>query len=261
MAVKKSNAVAVTLAVAGVITLVVWLLWPDVENVQTRSVYEDFLTDVFLVKNGSIVAENGFTASGQVDILENGTRHALRIVDFESSDCADLVISLGDALNITIPNAMMVESVLPGNVDVEDYDGFVLYCQTSGEVFGRGDFVEQESPIVSFGEFESRNDYTVKGNITILRKNEGFVMRFNDIEVQSGPDVFLYLTPNEAPNDVSTEGTIRIELDAIPGGFFAQEGTFRQALPDGVDGTKFNGANVWCRRFGATFGLTTLRKP
>lgn len=62
--------------------------------------------------------------------------------------------------------------------------------------------------------------------------------RFEDIEVSSGPDVFLYLTTDESnPNDVDAEGSVRVELDDSERGTFSFTGTFTQTtLPDGFVG-------------------------
>lgn len=59
--------------------------------------------------------------------------------------------------------------------------------------------------------------------------------RFEDIEVDPGPDVYLYLTTDEDdPDGVDAEGSLRVELDDSERGTFSFTGTFIQTtLPDG----------------------------
>ncbi|CAN0415301.1 unnamed protein product, partial [Hapterophycus canaliculatus] len=60
-------------------------------------------------------------------------------------------------------------------------------------------------------------------------------LRFEDIEVSEGPDVYLYLTTDvDEPEEVGGEGSIRVELDGPERGTFSFTGTFTQeTLPDG----------------------------
>lgn len=67
----------------------------------------------------------------------------------------------------------------------------------------------------------------------IWAANERASHRFEDIEVDPGPDVFLYLTTDASdPDDVDADGTLRVELDESVEGTFSFTGTFTNTVPD-----------------------------
>ncbi|CAM9226784.1 unnamed protein product, partial [Sphacelaria rigidula] len=83
-----------------------------------------------------------------------------------------------------------------------------------------------------------------------------FVFRFQNIEVSSGPDVFLYLTTDsDDPDDVDAEGSLTVIVDGADRGTFSFTGNFSQTVPDGfVSPEDYVAAVVWCDQFDVFFG-------
>lgn len=81
-------------------------------------------------------------------------------------------------------------------------------------------------------------------------------LRFEDIAVSAGPDVFLYLTTDaNDPDDVDAEGSLTVLVEEAERGTFSFTGTFSQDVPDDfVSPETYVAAVVWCDQFSVLFG-------
>jgi hypothetical protein len=115
--------------------------------------------------------------------------------------------------------------------------------------------------VIKMGTFSGTGGHGVSGTVSLLRDGETYYLRFENYSQTQGPDVFVYLTPAESPEEsgeIAAGRKIRIDGGA-DGGESTKEGTFTQRLSDDVDATQYNGVGIWCEDFGVSFGSATLQ--
>jgi len=89
-----------------------------------------------------------------------------------------------------------------------------------------------------------------RGGAQVLQTVNGPVLSFgDDFEVAQGPDLFVYLSPNAAGQELGEYASLG-SLKSVTG---AQEYT----LPDNYESYKT--VVIWCRAFGVTFATAELR--
>lgn len=99
--------------------------------------------------------------------------------------------------------------------------------------------------------------HDVSGRVTLLRAADGsHLLRFEEYEATSGPDVYYYLTPTpRADSTASVEGAgLRVTVPGGDDGEATLRGDFNVPLPDGFDPSAYRGLSVWCERFNVLFG-------
>lgn len=81
-------------------------------------------------------------------------------------------------------------------------------------------------------------------------------LRFEDFETDNGPDLFVYLTTEDAAGDNDQFGADGefIDLGVLKGNV----GDQNYEIPTDVDLDKYNTVVIWCRRFGVAFGAADL---
>ena len=98
------------------------------------------------------------------------------------------------------------------------------------------------------GTFHGADDFHFgEGTASIIETSPGrFTLRFEELSVRNGPDLFVYLSP-------SAEGYADgvLELGALK----ATDGSFGYELPDGIDPTDFASAVIWCKQFAVLFAV------
>lgn len=116
------------------------------------------------------------------------------------------------------------------------------------------------STVVATGTFEGTAGHTVRGQVSLVRDAEGYLLRFEDYEQTQGPDVYIYLTQAADPDtSAAVESGYKVRIDGGAGdGESTKVGTFEQRLPDDLDPRGFRGVAVWCDRFSTPFGAATL---
>jgi hypothetical protein len=104
---------------------------------------------------------------------------------------------------------------------------------------------------VARGRFRGADDFHYGSGIArILESSPGvFVLRFEDLSVRNGPDLYVYLSP-------SVEGYAggAIELGRLK----ATDGSFNYAIPSGTDVERLRSAVVWCKAFSVQFAHAAL---
>lgn len=268
------------LALAAIIGILVWVFTRP-ENIDTIDVDEDVDLQS-QIRVGSLVSVGGNMARGNFTILRTGEdQYSIEAVNFGASPCPELELYWTSTPNPTAisPNLGMIEITtteasngtfkkdLGEAFDPTTTEGLALWCASFSELFGNAAFSEliMVNPVISSGTWQGAGGQNTQGTIEVIQRTEfvnnspvtRYSLRFQDLEVDAGPDLYLYLTPNPAPVDISVAGTVRVELDGIR--FFAKKGNFIQDLDESItDPTIFKGAIVWCDRFSHIFGTTTL---
>lgn len=101
------------------------------------------------------------------------------------------------------------------------------------------------------GQFRGADDFHFgRGTALIIETSPGtFVLRVEEFSVRNGPDLFVYLSPDE---DGFGEGAVNL------GKLKATDGAFNYEIPAGVDVSKFKSAIVWCKQFSTLFAVAPL---
>lgn len=110
--------------------------------------------------------------------------------------------------------------------------------------------------LVAQGELMGADSFhTGEGRVLIVEGPDGLgTLRFEDYSVRNGPDLHVYLTPDEG-GDVHTDGAI--DLGAVR----ATRGNVNYEIPEGVDLSSFRGAVIYCEPFSVVFASATLASP
>jgi hypothetical protein len=88
-----------------------------------------------------------------------------------------------------------------------------------------------------------------RGSIEVVERQSGPILVFKeDFEVATGPDLYVYLSPNPAGQELGEFASL--------GALKANGGTQEYNLPD--DYKNYKTVVVWCRAFGVTFATAEL---
>jgi hypothetical protein len=79
-------------------------------------------------------------------------------------------------------------------------------------------------------------------------------LRFEDLNVDNGPDLKVYLAPAPASSDEGSFDDDTVSLGDLKGNI----GDQNYEIPAGVDLDRFRSAVVWCERFGVGFAVAPL---
>ena len=82
---------------------------------------------------------------------------------------------------------------------------------------------------------------------TIPLESGETVLRLENFRSTNGPDLYLYLSVDDAARDFISLGKLK-----------ANQGDQNYDIPDGVDLTKYNKVLVWCKPFGVLFGSAEI---
>ena len=128
--------------------------------------------------------------------------------------------------------------------------GFPIVCFLSLVFFSSFFFLffNIKSYFLIFFSYHNNNDNKTRPFLLLYR--------FVDIEVSSGPDVFLYLTTDpDDPDDVDATGSLTVIVEGAERGTFSFTGNFSQTVPDGFTTPEdYVAAVVWCDQFSVFFG-------
>lgn len=113
------------------------------------------------------------------------------------------------------------------------------------------------------GAFAGADDFHyARGTVELYRAADGtFVLRFEDYDARSGPDVYLYLTKSAGDSSTSAvegEGLRIFVPGGANGGQATLRGNFNVELPAGTDALAYGGITIWCDDFNQFFGSAPL---
>ena len=92
------------------------------------------------------------------------------------------------------------------------------------------------------------------GTARIIETNDGAVLQLEDFEVTNGPDLYVLLAENAAPQTHDEFGEY-LELARLKGNI----GNQRYALPAGMDAGTYSSVVIYCKAFSVVFATATLR--
>jgi hypothetical protein len=108
--------------------------------------------------------------------------------------------------------------------------------------------------VVSEGDFRPLA-HDARGTAVLIEAADGNTyLRFEDFEVENGPDLKVYLSRAEAnaPEDELAADIVDL------GGLKGNAGDQNYIVPASVDLTQYRSAVVWCRRFSVGFAVAPL---
>lgn len=101
-------------------------------------------------------------------------------------------------------------------------------------------------------------DHDASGIAKLVRLADGsHLIRFEDLVVENGPDLRIYLTAAAADHDPSTIDDDFVDLGALKGNL----GNQNYEIPADVDVSRFRAVSVWCRRFATGFAVAPIGPP
>jgi len=105
--------------------------------------------------------------------------------------------------------------------------------------------------VVASGSFTGADEFHFgRGTAAIVETGTGrYTLRFEDFAVRNGPDLFVYLSPDEA-------GYVNGALEL--GRLKADQGAFNYDLPEGTDPGSYASVVVWCKQFAVQFAVAPL---
>lgn len=110
------------------------------------------------------------------------------------------------------------------------------------------------SDVLATGSFGDRAHHA-SGTVRVLRVGDRQVLRLDGLDVENGPDLYVYLTraKADAPNDAF--GSNFVSLGRLKG----NKGDQTYAIPPGTDLASYGTVAIWCKRFSVVFGTAALR--
>ena len=94
-------------------------------------------------------------------------------------------------------------------------------------------------------------DHQATGKAAVYRLADGArVVRLEDLDMQNGPDLFVYLVPEAGQREPGGG----VNLGRLKG----NKGNQQYALPAGTDPDDFDAVLVWCRQFATAFAGAPL---
>jgi hypothetical protein len=147
---------------------------------------------------------------------------------------------LDDKVDEPVPGA-----AAPGPAEDEPVSG--------ADTPGHDQAPEAEAKTLVSGTFTPLN-HDAEGKALILEVDGVRFLRFEEFEVENGPDLKVYLSNASASADPSTFDDDFIDLGDLKGNI----GNQNYKISADVDLAKYRSAVVWCRRFSVGFAVADL---
>ena len=80
--------------------------------------------------------------------------------------------------------------------------------------------------------------------------NDGSILRFENLKVTNGPDLYVYLSTDKAASEFVSLGKLK-----------ANNGNQNYNIPSDTDLSKYNMVLIWCKAFSILFGSAELMMP
>ena len=123
---------------------------------------------------------------------------------------------------------------------------------------GNGEPDQQQAPpfeTLARGGFRSLA-HAGEGTALVLERDDGArFLRFENFEVENGPDLKVYLST--APADSEDDDDFNVDFVSL-GALKGNVGDQNYEIPDSVDLSRYQSAVIWCRRFAVGFAVAPL---
>lgn len=123
----------------------------------------------------------------------------------------------------------------------------VLSMKDSVVVKKEGMPEEGQYVVVKSGQMVERA-HSVEGKAIILKFNDQYYLRLENLKTVNGPDLRVYLSARLDNKDFVNLGPIR-----------ATEGNANYIIPIGTDVEKYKNVLIWCKPFGVLFSFAELK--
>jgi hypothetical protein len=138
-----------------------------------------------------------------------------------------------------------VDEQLPGNAGpAAEGDGDQAASEPSAKATTKA---------LAMGTFTALN-HDARGKALVLEVDGARFLRFEEFEVENGPDLKVYLSNASATDDPSSFDEDFVDLGDLKGNI----GNQNYRIPDDVDLAKYRSAVVWCRRFSVGFAVADV---
>jgi hypothetical protein len=124
---------------------------------------------------------------------------------------------------------------------------------SDADTSGQDEAPEAEAKTLASGTFAPL-DHEAEGKALILDVDGARFLRFEDFEVENGPDLKVYLSSASASADPSTFDDDFVDLGDLKGNI----GNQNYKISDDVDLAEYRSVVVWCRRFSVGFAVADL---
>jgi hypothetical protein len=146
---------------------------------------------------------------------------------------------------------MAAAAVIPPDMTAEEVEAEMLEAAEAPDTEVMEDMTEKTGPtaLVS-GDFTGADDFHMgSGTATIYQLDDGSqVLRLEDFEVTNGPDLHVFLIPQDGSMDGS------VDLGSLKGNI----GDQNYEIPIGVDITQLGSVMIYCVPFSVTFATAAL---
>ncbi|MFJ7217464.1 DM13 domain-containing protein [Amycolatopsis sp. NPDC098790] len=106
------------------------------------------------------------------------------------------------------------------------------------------------------------HEHRTTGTVRILRAADGsLVLRLENLETSSGPDVHVWLTDAPVKPGKDGWGVFDDGKHADAGKLKGNKGNQNYPLPAGTDLAGYTSVSLWCDRFDVSFGAAELTTP
>ena len=177
-------------------------------------------------------------------------------------------LDVGETRQLTAVLRNINGDILSGTVDWSSLNPDVAAVDNSGLVTAKTDGVTSivasagsvssvpfeltvgESVISRTGTFSGRNGYHAEGTAILTTSGNNSNLYFDaDFQTQSGPGLYVYLTPNES----NVAGGLSL------GPILSTTGEQTYTLPGSADPDDYNYVIIYCQPFGVLFGVAPLQ--
>jgi hypothetical protein len=132
----------------------------------------------------------------------------------------------------------------------------LVYDTTVRETAPRGASGVGGATALRFGTFRGLA-HAASGRALLLTFADGSrVLRLEDLDVENGPDLHVYLAAAAADRPASAFGRNHVELGVLRG----NRGDQNYPVPRDVDTDRFRTAVIWSERFSVGFAVAPLRR-
>jgi thiol-disulfide isomerase/thioredoxin len=252
-----------------VLALAWWLISPVFIN---RTVDEPFPATT----GGTMNDEVAIPAEENAMMEDPTTGEMAEDDDTAMEDPVDGEMTAGDEVmeekpaevEMTEDDDAMIEE--PTDGEMVEGDDSVMEESAEGEIVEGDDTIMEESSdgemteevIATFPQTVSQGTFyplvhAVQGTATVYLLEDGSrTLRFEDFEVDNGPDLAVWLVPNETiPNQIGVVPAGYYELAKLTG----NQGNQNYAIPADLDLSQFKSVVVWCVTFSVPFAAAPLQ--
>lgn len=188
------------------------------------------------------------TASGWLPVLVGGVVAVVAWVWVLPKVLPSLAARL--ALLVVVALAAGWYLVSPLFIDREVVEAMPGAAPTQDADAGEAPQGDEQAERIAGGTFKGIGHQAL-GSVGLYRLADGStVVRLEDVDIQNGPDLFVYLVPE--PDQSDDAGGVNL------GRLEGNRGSHNYPVPADVDAEDFSTVLVWCRAFSTPFGNATL---